>query len=245
MTYQAQTRLPAFTQAKRTLAKIAAMSAVALSVAACKGHLSNEYKDGLLQIDHDEMHPITVSKRPATMAISVRRGAYGLLPRQQARVSRFLARQRVRDVGNSKLYVAVPSGSANEVEAMQAVTDLRHLISEHGYDTTTVKVSPYQAARHSQPPIRLSYMRFVAEGPDCGNFPTNLARQFDNLHHENYGCFAQKNLATMVANPADLIGPRTMTPRSEERRRVIWQKWQQGQSTAAERSGAETADTKK
>ena len=61
-------------------------------------------------------------------------------PGQQARLSRFLSRYRTRDTGNSKLLVSVPSGSANEVEAMETVSELRGLISEYGFDATTVKV---------------------------------------------------------------------------------------------------------
>ncbi len=244
MTHQTQQRKPAFDRSASTVAKVAAVSALALALVACRGHISDEYKLGMLRIDHEEMHPIHVTKQPATLSIPVHRGSYGIGPRQQSRISHFLAKYRARDMGNSKLFVSVPSGSANEVEAIQAVADLRHMIGEYGFDPTTVKVKPYQAARHAQPPIRMSYLRYVAKAPDCANYPTNLARQFDNLHYENYGCFNQQNLAAMVANPADLLGPRTMTPRSEERRRVIWDKWQKGESTGAERSGDEKADTK-
>ena len=106
-----------------------------------------------------------------------------------------------------------------------------------------LKIKPYHAGRHRQPPIRVSYLRYVAESPDCGVWPTNLARQFDNLHYENFGCFNQKNLAEMVANPADLVGPRTMTPRSESRRRTVWEKFVKGASTGSERTDAERAKT--
>ena len=94
------------------------------------------------------------------------------------------------------------------------------MIDEHGFDPSIVKTRHYIAPRHAQPPIRISYVRYVAEGPQCGDFPTNLASQPDNLNSENFGCATQKNLAAMVANPADLVEPRTMTPRSEERRRT-------------------------
>ena len=226
-----------------TATKLGVVTAVALSLIACRGHISDEYKSGLLRIDHDERHPIVVSKQPATLSIPVRRGTFGLSARQQSRLGRFLSRYRAGDMGNSKLLVSVPSGSANEVEAIQTVADLRHLISEYGFDSTTVKIRPYQAGRHGQPPIRVSYLRFVAEGPDCGVFPSNLARQFDNLHYENFGCFNQRNLAAMVANPADLVGPRTMTPRSESRRRTVWNKYITGESTGSERTDDERAKT--
>ena len=208
------TSQPTYLRMGAIASKFGLVSALALSLIACRGHVNDEYKSGLLRIDHDERHPITVSKQPARLSIPVRRGSFGLSARQQSRLGRFLSRYRAGDMGNSQLLISVPSGSANEVEAIQTVADLRHLIAEYGFDPTTVKIRPYQAGRHGQPPIRVSYLRYVAEGPDCGVFPSNLARQFDNLHYENFGCFNQKNFAAMVANPADLVGPRTMTPRS-------------------------------
>ncbi len=234
---------PIFSGRRSTIAKMAMVSVIALSVAACRGHQDDSYVAGWLRIDHDEMHPITVSKQPSTLSIPIHRGTYGLAPGQQARLSRFLARYKARDTGNSNLLVHVPSGSANEVEAMQVVGELRHVISEYGFDPTLVKVKPYQARRGSQPPIRVSYMRYVAKGPQCGTFPTNIARQFDNRHYEDYGCSVQKNIAAQIANPADLLGPRTMTPRSEARRADAWEKYVTGKPTHAERSNEEKAGT--
>ena len=243
MTYLKDKRSQTFVQIPSAVTKVGMVSLLAVSLAACGNVFNDDYKAGLLKVDHDERHPITVSREPATLSIPVHRGSYGLSPRHQARVSGFLNRYRSSDMGNSKLLLSVPSGSVNEVEAMQAVAEIRHLISEFGFDATTVKIRPYQARPGAQPPIRVSYMRFVAEGPECGNWPTNLARQFDNMHYENFGCFNQKNLAEMVANPADLLGPRTMTPRSEARRRTVWEKFVVGESTTAERTEDEKAKT--
>ena len=55
----------------------------------------------------------------------------------------------------------------------------------------------------------------------------------------NLGCANQHNLAAMVANPADLLGPRSETARPSERRDVTWGKYVQGQSTGANKSADE------
>ena len=54
----------------------------------------------------------------------------------------------------------------------------------------------------------------------------------------------QHNLAAMVANPADLLGPRTMTPAARERRDIVWDKYVKGEPTAASRSDDEKAKVK-
>ena len=84
--------------------------------------------------------------------------------------------------------------------------------------------------------IKISYTRFVAEGPECGRFTTNLAVDYRNLPHENLGCAQQKNLAAMVANPADLVSARSMSPMNAERREVMLDRYKKGQSTGTGRS---------
>ncbi len=41
-------------------------------------------------------------------------------------------------------------------------------------------------------PVRVSYLRFVAEGPVCGAWPTNLAFEPNNLPYPNFGCANQE-----------------------------------------------------
>ena len=53
------------------------------------------------------------------------------------------------------------------------------------------------------------------------------------------GCANQHNLAAMIANPADLLGPRSETDRSGERRDTVWDKYTKGESTGAQKSEEE------
>lgn len=64
-----------------------------------------------------------------------------------------------------------------------------------------------------------------------------------NVPYPNLGCANQRNLAVMVANPADLLGPRTETARSSERRDQVWGKYVKGAATgsAAERQLGDAA----
>ena len=63
--------------------------------------------------------------------------------------------------------------------------------------------------------------------------PAKQPVMMQNLPMANIGCANQRNLAAMIANPADLLGPRTATPRAGERRDVIWDKYQKGETTAS------------
>ena len=222
-----------------------AMTAIVLAAVAlggCDGILGGkeEFNTGSpIVLDATQRHPIIVSQQPRKLSLQVARGSAGLSPQQRASVVDFLTKFHAADSGNSKLVISVPSGSANEIAAMNAVADLRPLLNDRGFSESSVSIEPYHADGDPQPPLRISYLRFAAEGPECGKWSGNLAETSRNLNYENYGCSQQRNLAAMVSNPADLLGPRTMTPSSAERRDVTWGKYVKGDSSGTDRSGDE------
>ena len=139
--------------------------------------------------------------------------------------------------------IGVPSGSPNEGAAVRAVGDIRELITYYGFSEANVAIEPYRD-RDAGAPVRLSYLRYVAEGPECGRWTTNLADDYRNLPYPNFGCAQQRNLAAQIANPADLLGPRTMEPADQERRSVVFDKYRQGRITGAEKSQDERIQVK-
>ena len=221
------------------------VSLLALALAGCKTiEEPGAHVAGFTLVDASQRHPIMVSQQPATLNIRVARGSQGLTPNQRAQVVEFLGRYRTVDAGNSKLVIAVPSGSPNETSAMHAVNDLRALTSQSGFADSAVAIEPYHGGRDASAPIRFSYLRYVAEGPECGRWPTNLAEDYRNLNYPNFGCAQQKNLAAQVANPADLLGPRTMEPADATRRATVIGKYRKGDSTVSEKAGDEKAQVK-
>ncbi len=226
----------------RAPALIVAISFAAIALGGCDhlmGDRQDQFDAGPVVIDPTQRHPIIVSQQPHKMTLRVARGAQGLNPAQRASVIDFLTKFKTADAGNSRLVIAVPSGSANEIAAMNAVADMRPILIDRGFNESSVSVEPYHADGDPQPPLRISYLRYAAEGPECGKWPSNIAETSRNLNYENFGCAQQKNLAAMVANPADLLGPRTMTPSSAERRDTTWGKYIKGDSSNTERQADE------
>ena len=199
------------------------------------GDRMDEQSAGAVVLDPVQRHPILVSQQPHKMSVRVARGARGLSPAQRASVIDFLAHAKTADAGNSKLVINVPSGSANEIAAMNAVADMRALLADAGFSESAVTLQPYYAEGDPQPPVRISYVRYIAEGPTCGKFPDNLAETTRNLNYQNFGCTNQRNLAAMVANPADLLGPSTMTPANADRRDITYGKYLKGEVSGGER----------
>lgn len=229
--------------AARGLTSLLVLGLAAAALAGCR-HFDDPVEPTTFSlVDPAERHPILVSQQPKDLTIRVARGSSELTPSQRAGLVEFLRRYRAGDAGSSKLVIQAPSGSSNEVSAMHAVGEIRQLINDYGFDPTTVVVEAYRAERDAHAPIRISYLRYVAEAPECGRWPTNLAREPYNLPFPNMGCATQRNFAAAVANPADLLGPRTMTPRPGERRDAVWDRYVNGESTTANKKDDERVKT--
>lgn len=227
-------------QARRRLQSLALVGLAALALGACK---HNEYTGdvaGWTLIDGSQRHPILVSQEPEVLSIHVGSHSRGLNPQQRAKVVNFIQRARASDAGNSKMVISVPTGGRNEISSMYAVQDIRSLLTDVGFQKSSVTV---EASYDQHGPIQLSYLRYVAEGPDCGNWTHNLAHDPQNVPHANFGCANQRNLAAMVANPADLLGPRTQTERYSDRRNVTFDKYIKGEVSTADKSEDERINT--
>lgn len=228
-----------FSLARSRGSKVALVLLAGCGLAGCK-HDSGAQVAGWALVDPSQRHPIMVSQQPATLQVRVPRGTSGLSPSQRAEVMQFAGSSRATDSGNSRLVIAAPSGASNEVAAMNAVQEIRDILMDGGFSESTITVEAYTGEGRHEPPIRISYMRYVAEGPECGNdWSENLARNPKNFNYPDFGCAQQRNLAAMVANPADLLGPRTEGPRDSNRRDDVYGKYVSGKTTASEKTDDE------
>lgn len=226
-----------------SLSLLASSMLAVTALAGCGSSGNQPQVAGWTLVDPAQRHPIIVSQQPEMLPINVTRGSQGLAPQQRAALLAFADKSRASDAGNSRLIISVPSGSGNEVAAMHAVTDIRRLLSDRGFQESSVQVEAYSDDTSKEPPIKVSYLRYIAEAPTCGNWSQNLAYEPNNLPYPNLGCADQRNLAAMVANPADLLGPRTEGDRSSERRDVVFDKYVKGETSNTKKSEDEKIDT--
>lgn len=225
-------------------AAILCAAAAALLLTGCKHMDEGTRVAGWSVIDPSQRHPIMVTQKPTTLSVRVAKGSYGMSPHQRAQVISFLEKYRNLDDQNSRMVIEVPSGTSNEVAAMQAVAEIRALMAEIGFRQSDVNIEAVQSGGDTQAPIRISYLRYEAEGPQCGKFNTNLGSSSDNMNAPNFGCTNQANFAAMIANPADLVSPRAPTPRVADRDSAVWEKYLKGESTVSSKSGDEKVSTK-
>ncbi len=209
---------------KQMTLRILAASVLATALAGC-GHRSEEgrvvgFSEPVQSID--QRHPIEIEKAQAHLTLQTPVNAHGLNTYQQEKLRHFIAVWR--NEGYGKLIV-----SGNNREALSGVRDI---LVERVVPVGAVQVGAYGLG---QPGVKISFARYVAEGPACGKWTKNLADQKDNQNYGNFGCAAQHNLAAMIANPKDLETPRDQTDWSDgDRNDFVWQAYRKGTDSSAD-----------
>lgn len=205
-----------------------------VTLAGCASHSENNFTVGSVQSTYKTRHPIVIGEKDQTLDVPVASSSYKLPRPSASAVEGFAARYKASANGN--MTVMVPSGSPNEAAAGILAASIVDTLKETGVSPQRIRMASYFAGEHGpSAPIRLSYGAVEASVEQCGQWTEDLAgpnKQNQNWH--NYGCAYQNNLAAMIANPADLLGPRGMTPIDAQRRNTAIENYRDGDFPAGE-----------
>ncbi len=181
-------------------------------------------------------HPISVDPQVVTLQMDVPQDKIALSVADKAAIDAFARTYKSR--GHGVLTIAAPSGSPNEAAAVSIVAETRAALAAAGLPEAAVGYAAYRASSaNSAAPVILTYRRYVATASPCGNWTTDYAFAPNNERTPNFGCSTQSNLAAMVAEPADLIGPREWDPAYAPRRDEVVEKFRIGEVTESAESG--------
>lgn len=191
------------------------IAATALLMTGCAARTTTT---GSIPDDYRTRHPITVSEQERAVDIPVATG-----DRQLTVSMREIIRGIAQDYkANSSGAVRImsPMGSPNSAAASMLATEVRSVLAKEGVPDHRIIASPYQAAPEGDAaPIRVSFLAITAATGPCGNWPEDLViNTHENENWQNFGCSNQANLAAQIANPADLLAPRGMSPIDADRR---------------------------
>jgi pilus assembly protein CpaD len=211
--------------------RIFAVTGLALVLSGCyvpkdtAGDIPNDYR---------KRHPITLKEGEKTVEIFVGSNRGGLTDGQGADVLAFARLWKRESTGG--VIIDVPAGTTNEIAANGALREIRSILVAAGVPNHAVSVRPYQTAPDKLATIKLNFSKIVAEAGPCGLWPHDVGPAADPAYQENrnywnLGCATQRNLAAMVANPADLVQPRGEDPISTQRRSVVLNKYRKGEAT--------------
>lgn len=201
-----------------------------------------DHYTGSLYGNPTEDHRIEVSKKKLAISVAVRHHDEKLTPAKLNEVRTFLHYYRQSGVGD--IHVTLPSNSRHQYAVRKVLKDIQVQLETLSIGPENVSVKRYSGRGDRYPVIHMSYKRYVAHGPECGEWNENLNDSENNRNSPDWGCARQKNLAAMVANPRDLKGPRGWSPRDSRRREAMWDKFVKGEPSSSKRSGDERVNSK-
>lgn len=206
---------------------VAATSLSGCYVAQSTGGYPNDYR---------KRHQIALRDGSRTMEVFIGQSRGSLTPVQRAEVLAFA--QVWKNEATGGVVIDVPTGTANQHAASRALEEINSIFSASGLPMQSVAVRGYTPDDPGKfPTLKLKYSKIVAEAGPCGLWPQDLGASFDPFYNENnnywnLGCSNQRNLAAMVANPADLVQPRGEGEVWTSRRTTVFEKYRVGQPTA-------------
>jgi pilus assembly protein CpaD len=188
-------------------------------------------------------HPISVREGfgKLELFVGVNRGA--LTPAQQADVLAFAHTWRRESSGG--VLIDIPSGTPNAHASHEAAHEVRAILAAAGVAPSVIATRQYRPVTPMKfATLRLSYPKMIAEAGPCGVFPRDLGANLDgidpsNHSYWNFGCSQQRNLASLVDDPADLVQPRGEGPVAAGRRSVVLEKYRKGEATATKNPDAD------
>jgi len=213
--------------------RLLAVGGIAAMLAGCNQTrvAQNEYPT-----DYRLRHPITLKEADRTVEVFVGRNRGGLTPAQRADVLSFV--QLWRREATSGIIVDVPQGGPTDHAAADSMREIHSILAASGVPGNAVRVRSYRPSATALASIKINYSKMTAEAGPCGQWPSDLGPTRDTNYNENrpywnFGCANQRNLASMVDNPADLVQPRGEQPSYTGRRSVVLDKYRKGDNSSA------------
>jgi pilus assembly protein CpaD len=142
--------------------------------------------------------------------------------------------------GHGPFVISYPQNAGNADAALGAIADVRNALYGHGLDWREIGGGAYEAGGYAQAPVIFSFTRYRAVAPECENRWRDVRNARPGSRWGGFGCATEHNLAATVADPRDLVTPRTFDDPDAARRQTVLDRWRQGQSTTSERSAGES-----
>lgn len=207
------------------------LRALAIGAVLMAGSCSVANDGTTISEDGARNHPIMVE--PSYRDLKVKfAGADGMSAEDAAKFDAFLIDYRVH--GNGSLGISVPGGPASRA----AITYFGERAAATGISRDKILVSTKDGASGE---VDISYIAYTAHTASCGDWSEDEAFTMENHTSKNFGCAVQQNIAAMVADPRDLLGPGRMGPVDTNRRATVMDHYQKGEITQANKHTADSA----
>ena len=227
------------------VARAVLAAACATLLAGCSLRSGEEIITATAPADYRQRHPIVIEENDHTVQLFIGNSRGSLTPDQRADVLAFAQTWKRNATGG--IVIEVPTGTQNAAAARQAAREAQSMLAATGIPRNGIVIRNYRVTKPSRlATVRLNYPRMAAQAGPCGLWPADLgptaSAYLENNTYWNLGCASQRNLAAMVADPADLVQPRGEEAAYAMRRTYVLEQYRRGAATwSASPSGAQAA----
>lgn len=186
-----------------------------------------------------DAHKVSVTETSERLHLVLDRNDSGLSLSQKAAIKGFVVKWRNK--GHGPIGLSIPDSSKNANIAVTAAAQTREILHAEGLDWQQIVGGNYRADGQNKPPVILSFRKYIATANNCNASQQNLAINFSNKPSANFGCAVATNMAAMIADPYDLVDPKSMPATIADRRIVTYEKYILGETTGVERTSDEEA----
>jgi len=212
--------------------KVMCMGALAAVLLA--GSCAAPMNDASITADPETNHPISVAPDMRTMHVSY--VGDGMSNEEAAKFDDFVAGYQAR--GNGSISISAPSGPG----AAEAIRFFGERLANLGVPRSRILVGTHDVSGGDSR-VEVSYVAYVAHTENCNDpWGKDESETASNLPSPNFGCATQHNIAAMVSDPRDLLGPRTMGAADATRRTTVVGKYEKGDVTAASKPQDQSAN---
>ena len=204
--------------------------AAVLMAGSCALPLTNSGKS--IMEDGAVNHPIEVEPSYQSLKLYYSPADTGISPADQARFDSFVADYQAH--GNGSIAVSAPAG----INSKAMIGFFAQRINDMGVAKDHILVASHDAPDGDMR-VEINFVSYAAHTDKCGDWSEDLAYSADNLTPKNFGCSVQQNIAAMVADPRDLLAPRTMEDASAVRRATVMGNYELGKVTQADKNKAD------
>jgi pilus assembly protein CpaD len=214
--------------------RLSALAATALAAAALSGcgafQNRHDIVVGSIPDDYRTNHPIILNEREEVLDVPVGAADRNISVAQRSSIQAFMAQNASASAG--VIQVLMPSGAPNSTAAKRVLPHIVSALRKSGVQGGNIVTASYDASgSESSAPVRISYRAMSAGTEPCGKWTADLGDTSENKNYENFGCASQNNFAAMIANPADLIGPRLPDTIDPVRRGLAISRYQKSTGT--------------
>ena len=201
------------------------LRAASLLAVLAAGSCASPTDSGNLFDDPTVNHPIQVQPSYHTLKLGFSAPDAGLMPDDAQKFDAFVG--DFMQHGNGAISISVPPGR----DANAAIAYFGERLAAAGVPRERILVGTRESGGDGH--VELGYIGYQASTPPCGDWSADLSFTLDNQVSPNFGCAVQHNVAAQVADPRDLIAPRTMGPGDATRRATVYNNYKDGKPTGA------------